>query len=198
MEKLEEFPLQQEVVKQHITSFYTLPPINCDVCGTEFLPRASNTRRCSPTCTKKAHQGGPISELKTLDCIHCGKEFIQNRSIQKYCSLPCMKKANQIRNSKRKFPSQQSLEPRAAKISRYHRHYGIELDDFEALVAEQVFCEICGFGEGSLVPDHDHVSGQFRGALCGQCNKGIGHFVDDPDRLVAAAAYLIQFKEQTD
>jgi hypothetical protein len=29
-----------------------------------------------------------------------------------------------------------------------------------------------------------------RGVICGACNIGIGHFDDDPDRLLRGGAYL--------
>lgn len=50
-------------------------------------------------------------------------------------------------------------------------------------------CELCS-AEGALVWDHCHVSGQFRGWLCNACNRGLGAFRDDPERLERAAAYL--------
>ena len=37
---------------------------------------------------------------------------------------------------------------------------------------------------------HDHTTGKIRGVICSACNIGIGHFDDDPDRLIRAAAYL--------
>jgi hypothetical protein len=50
-------------------------------------------------------------------------------------------------------------------------------------------CVICG-NEGKLVVDHDHKTGHVRGMLCNHCNRGLGHFRDDPTLLEFAAQYL--------
>lgn len=57
-------------------------------------------------------------------------------------------------------------------------------------------CAICGTlvntVQGKSLPvDHDHESGSIRGILCHSCNVGLGHFQDDPDKLMSAAAYLL-------
>ena len=39
--------------------------------------------------------------------------------------------------------------------------------------------------------DHNHLTGEIRGALCHHCNVGLGHFKDNPGLLHAAAAYLM-------
>ena len=60
------------------------------------------------------------------------------------------------------------------------------LTDLKATVTQ---CVICG-SEEPLVVDHDHVTGQVRGMLCNHCNRGLGHFRDDPTLLEFAAQYL--------
>lgn len=60
------------------------------------------------------------------------------------------------------------------------------LADIKATVTE---CVICG-NEEPLVVDHDHKTGKVRGMLCNHCNRGLGHFRDDPELLEFAAQYL--------
>lgn len=61
-----------------------------------------------------------------------------------------------------------------------------DLQDIKASITQ---CVICGLEE-KLVVDHDHITGQVRGMLCNHCNRGLGHFRDDPMLLEFAAQYL--------
>lgn len=79
-----------------------------------------------------------------------------------------------------------------------HR-YGITLEAYEHMLAEQNgVCAICkrpnhaGF---RLAVDHCHETGDVRGLLCGDCNRGIGSLGDSSDRLRAAAMYLEKYKK---
>src|ERR1039458_7278057 len=51
-------------------------------------------------------------------------------------------------------------------------------------------CEICS-KVGLLHYDHDHKTGEFRGWLCGQCNRGLGEFADNVALLKKAVEYLL-------
>ena len=53
-------------------------------------------------------------------------------------------------------------------------------------------CEACGKA-CSAVYDHNHVTGKFRGWLCGECNRALGMLYDDPIRIIRLFAYLIRY-----
>ena len=63
--------------------------------------------------------------------------------------------------------------------------------EFDELLARQDgMCSICGSAMSKPAVDHDHRTGAIRGLLCGPCNRGLGHFRDDPDLCERAALYL--------
>lgn len=55
-------------------------------------------------------------------------------------------------------------------------------------------CVICGSAE-KLVVDHDHATGHIRGMLCNHCNRGLGHFRDDPMLLEFARVYILSSRQ---
>jgi AAA domain/Recombination endonuclease VII/Homeodomain-like domain len=70
------------------------------------------------------------------------------------------------------------------------RRYGLSREAFDALLARQGgVCGICK-KHRPLCVDHCHVTGKVRGLLCHKCNRGLGHYNDDPDLTRAATAYL--------
>lgn len=75
-------------------------------------------------------------------------------------------------------------------------HVEMTPERYDEMLAEQGGgCAICGCkdpddGRVNLPLDHNHKTGAVRGILCPGCNKGLGHFYDNPERLEAAAAYL--------
>lgn len=73
-------------------------------------------------------------------------------------------------------------------------------DEYVRLFTSQLGrCAICRQSESArdakgrvrrLSVDHDHVTDAARGLLCSRCNSGLGLFLDDPELLRAALAYL--------
>lgn len=108
-----------------------------------------------------------------------------------YCK-PC--KAQFMREANARWKER---NPEAARRSEKRAHlkkkYGITLEAYEELLAEQEGrCAICQDTPDpmALAVDHCHDSLEVRGLLCRSCNQGLGHFRDDPHLLESAAAYL--------
>lgn len=66
---------------------------------------------------------------------------------------------------------------------------------YEAMYAEQEGrCLICDEWQPVLDVDHCHEANVIRGLLCGHCNRGIGLFRENPERLRRAAEYCVRFQ----
>ena len=80
------------------------------------------------------------------------------------------------------------------------RRTGLTEIEYRSLFEQQRgVCAICGKSEYSrdtignikqLSVDHDHVTGEIRGLLCNNCNRGLGFFQDNIDYLKSAIAFL--------
>ena len=68
-------------------------------------------------------------------------------------------------------------------------------DELKTLISTTFSCTICGEND-DLVVDHDHKTNKIRGMLCNHCNRGLGHFKDDPDLLEYARIYLLASSDQ--
>lgn len=79
------------------------------------------------------------------------------------------------------------------------RKYGITKEDYQQMWDKQGgFCRICSKildGQRRPAVDHDHITGKVRGLLCSKCNTGLGQFNDNPDLLLLACDYLLDFSE---
>ena len=87
-----------------------------------------------------------------------------------------------------------SRESKYGKAWHLRTTYGITIEQFNAMSDSQLGrCAIClellRPAHGTHV-DHCHKTGKLRSLLCQKCNRGIGHFDDDPFRLEAAATYI--------
>jgi hypothetical protein len=84
-------------------------------------------------------------------------------------------------------------EVQRRKANKLRHWYDIALADYNAILeAQKHRCALCGepFGTDPPAVDHDHVTGVIRGILHQACNRGLGHFDDNPVKLDQAAHYL--------
>lgn len=100
-------------------------------------------------------------------------------------------------------------DPQVNRKANLKAKFGITIEQYdEMLAAQDGKCAVCGTTEPggrwgtAFMVDHDHACcpgpkscGQcIRKLLCADCNVGLGAFHDDPDRLIAAAAYLLSIQ----
>lgn len=62
-------------------------------------------------------------------------------------------------------------------------------ENLKKLKQDTTACMICK-SEEKLVVDHNHQNNLVRGLLCNHCNRGLGHFRDNPTLLNKAIQYL--------
>ena len=90
--------------------------------------------------------------------------------------------------------------PERDKNHNLKKQYGIDLKEYQRMLEVQNgVCAICHSPEStkdkdggprSMPVDHDHKTGKVRALLCTQCNRGLGMFTDNIEKLKAAVEYL--------
>lgn len=119
------------------------------------------------------------AKFKKKNCRYCDEEFTPTAPSHLYCSDDCAKNGVIQRH--------------------YRRSYGMTYKEVLSLREKQDnLCAICGETgfmmnervKSSLNVDHCHETGEVRGLLCHNCNRGLGLFQDSVSRLKSAIAYL--------
>lgn len=158
------------------------------------MGRASRCKACYSTWHKKHYRKLSlrvnIKIPKEARCYCCKEtkkqtEFYKNRGnksgLKSNCKA-CVRKDNDSRFEIRK--------------NYYYKHkYSLALEEVLDLIQQQEgHCAICKTDIVSRnCVDHDHETKVVRGILCNNCNKGLGHFFDNPDLLIVASNYLKQY-----
>lgn len=73
------------------------------------------------------------------------------------------------------------------KNAKHLARYGMTTEQIDK--HKEKGCELCG-STNNLHVDHNHDTGEFRGILCTNCNRGLGHFMDSAALLSKAVEYL--------
>ena len=166
-------------VKKAARSLHIAKTTLIDRCISNNWPKYSFTERRLPEfkicCDCKENK--PLVEFYKFCRSADGKA-----SICKKCSV--------ISGVKR-----QKKDPDKYKNYLLNRNYGISLNDYNKIFAEQEgCCAICGKHQSefelALSVDHDHATNKIRGLLCPNCNKGLGCFKDNVKLLSEAINFL--------
>lgn len=118
------------------------------------------------------------------------------------CKQCSAKRAAERRADRYSDPHKARELRRREEQRRLRLRYGVSLETVELMkLARSNRCDICGNvmegrRERALHVDHCHNGGGVRGLLCGDCNRGLGCFHDDPARMRSAIAYLERAQEK--
>ena len=87
-----------------------------------------------------------------------------------------------------------AANPGRVKNLKLLKKFGMTIDEYDQRVAEQGGCcaicrQPCRSGR-KLAVDHCHKTLRVRGLLCGNCNRALGLYKNDPAIVAAAVAYL--------
>lgn len=140
-------------------------------------------------------------------CIACGEMKPLNMYSKNAASRDghigtCKKcKAKQQRERRAKAKASGAPTEKAIKDAKRRRNnhlkisYGIDESVYKKMYEEQHgVCAICKQPESiegrRLCVDHSHITGDVRGLLCSNCNRGIGLLKDSPELLRNAFYYL--------
>lgn len=134
--------------------------------------------------TGKPCKRGHVAERRTSDssCRECLRERCRSDKVRRYAR----ERTKRLR----------AEDPKRARTLHLKQRYGIsELRYVEMKMEQGGRCAMCrtshpGGRYGRFHVDHDHVTGEVRGLLCGLCNKGLGALRDNPDLLRSALTYL--------
>lgn len=127
-------------------------------------------------------------------CKVCRKKYRQQPHVKAKTSL--YNKAERLRD-----PKKTKQRDRKYTLARY---WDMTPEMFEDLLNKHDRgCGICHKKERSserkpLVIDHDHTTGEIRGILCDNCNRGLGLLKDSQEILQQAIAYLNKAVETQD
>lgn len=157
------------------------------------------------TMMEKPGDAPLLLTLSFKRCSCCGEvkpttEFTKKKNNGKWGFYSHCKECKNKKFKKYRLDNKEKYV-RIHRNSRLKNTYGLTLEDLEKMMRDQDRkCAICGqeiFMHGDSVDnnkiarvDHNHETGEVRGLLCNDCNRGIGFLKDNPLFLANAIKYL--------
>jgi hypothetical protein len=188
---------------------------SCEDCDQVIEHRHKNAVLCESCALRRLHMRRSADKQKRSvrwegrRCEVCETDISQLRWCLRTCSEHCNAEYRReyIRMWREKHPesdsdyyvrnvtahSERVREYRTARrgvVNRWARDARDRLIKLKATRPMPTKCEGCGDVHEFLQFDHDHTTGEFRGWLCGRCNRALGHAKDSIERLANLIAYL--------
>lgn len=150
---------------------------------------------------RKGERGKPTKVCKACANAHLREWYEKNKEHARAYAREFQKQPERAER-RRQYNRERyyNLTVRERNRDNYlRRTFGIGLDEYnEMLAAQDNRCAICRTTCKSgrqLAVDHCHATGTIRGLLCMNCNRILGWADEDADRLMAAAAYVLQNRD---
>lgn len=129
--------------------------------------------------------------MKLFTEFHKDRHNIKGNGLAYWCK-DCANSLARLHNNKHKNNSEYKRKKKEGSI---RSAYGIDLETYHnKLINQGCKCKICEVHlpmSGHFTHlDHDHQTGNLRDFLCTNCNRGLGHFQDSKEILMAAIEYL--------
>lgn len=136
------------------------------------------------------HKAVGMKDGHRSECKLCFK-ILQKARYNKETAVARTKKWQEANPERVKATRKKRNTEKKEELSFKHFCYRFSLSEQDAiqwLALKGQPCLICGIPSDSL--DHNHETKEVRGWLCGNCNRGLGIFQDNPENLRRAADYL--------
>lgn len=166
----------------------------CRTCAAQYWAKRhpKENRKTKDQIVTDTHKScSCCGAMKLFSEFHKDKKNVKGKGLCTHCKECANARSRQYNADRYDDQDYRRLKKQAYVKTRY----GISLSEYEGLLSEQGnSCAICKI---HLPPsgffthlDHDHSTGKIRNFLCTNCNRGLGHFQDSQDFLMAAIEYL--------
>ena len=127
------------------------------------------------------------------------KKVLQQRKYYAKAMMDPIRRMTILAKNRERTRAWRKNHAETRRNKRYLKKYGIPYSQYESMyIGQGGLCAICANmpDNGRLVVDHDHSSGRVRSLLCVRCNLGLGHFLDDVQRIELARLYLVKHAQE--
>ncbi len=161
---------------------------SCQKCNAEFIPRRYEQKYCSDRCRWNSISPEKRKAKRKRWLKRNGKKYVQEYNKKN------KRKLLELNYSwRKKNPEASKLTARKTLLK---RTYGITLEQYEEILQKQDYrCAVCKRHRDeftkNLAVDHDHKTGEIRGALCTHCNRTIIGRNRDAEIFMNAYKYLL-------